>query len=294
MMPKIGREMIDTNGVAAIDVINGAALNGVLVVDKPAGMSSAAGGRPRCKRALGARAPATAARSIRSRPACLPSASARRPSSRSTCSPTTRRTRPSSCSASRPTRSIAPGTVVATRRGRAGRRATRSTPRSPRARGEQDQVPPMYSAIKQGGVRLYQRARAGEEVERAPRRDPDRSRSSSSRSTPPRVADRDRVQQGHLRAQRWSPTSAATLGCGAHLDRAAPHAQRAVHDRRGASRSTALDEPARLVADRPRRLGLPRVVVAADARARASGHGAPARARSSSAGRRKARAIPAG
>jgi tRNA pseudouridine55 synthase len=37
-------------------------------------------------------------------------------------------------------------------------------------RGEQEQMPPMYSAIKQGGVRLYQRARAGEEVERAPRR----------------------------------------------------------------------------------------------------------------------------
>jgi tRNA pseudouridine55 synthase len=35
--------------------------------------------------------------------------------------------------------------------------------------GEQPQVPPMYSAIKQGGVRLYDRARAGEEVERAPR-----------------------------------------------------------------------------------------------------------------------------
>jgi len=36
--------------------------------------------------------------------------------------------------------------------------------------GEQEQVPPMFSAIKQGGVRLYERARAGEEVERAPRR----------------------------------------------------------------------------------------------------------------------------
>jgi tRNA pseudouridine55 synthase len=35
--------------------------------------------------------------------------------------------------------------------------------------GAQTQVPPMYSAIKQGGVRLYDRARAGEEVERAPR-----------------------------------------------------------------------------------------------------------------------------
>lgn len=36
--------------------------------------------------------------------------------------------------------------------------------------GEQSQIPPMYSAIKQGGVRLYDRARAGEEVERTPRR----------------------------------------------------------------------------------------------------------------------------
>jgi tRNA pseudouridine55 synthase len=35
--------------------------------------------------------------------------------------------------------------------------------------GPQAQIPPMYSAIKQGGVRLYHRARAGEEVERAPR-----------------------------------------------------------------------------------------------------------------------------
>lgn len=36
-------------------------------------------------------------------------------------------------------------------------------------RGAQSQVPPMFSAIKQGGVRLYHLARAGEEVERAPR-----------------------------------------------------------------------------------------------------------------------------
>ena len=35
--------------------------------------------------------------------------------------------------------------------------------------GEHDQVPPMYSAIKQGGVRLYHRARAGEDVPREAR-----------------------------------------------------------------------------------------------------------------------------
>jgi tRNA pseudouridine55 synthase len=36
--------------------------------------------------------------------------------------------------------------------------------------GAQEQIPPMFSAIKQGGVRLYDLARAGEEVERAPRK----------------------------------------------------------------------------------------------------------------------------
>ncbi|MBM4210391.1 MAG: tRNA pseudouridine(55) synthase TruB [Gammaproteobacteria bacterium] len=35
--------------------------------------------------------------------------------------------------------------------------------------GETQQVPPMYSALKQGGVPLYKRARAGEVVERPPR-----------------------------------------------------------------------------------------------------------------------------
>lgn len=36
-------------------------------------------------------------------------------------------------------------------------------------RGAQEQMPPMFSAIKQDGVRLYHRARAGEEVPRTPR-----------------------------------------------------------------------------------------------------------------------------
>lgn len=36
--------------------------------------------------------------------------------------------------------------------------------------GELDQIPPMFSAIKQDGIRMYTRARAGEEIERAPRR----------------------------------------------------------------------------------------------------------------------------
>jgi tRNA pseudouridine55 synthase len=40
----------------------------------------------------------------------------------------------------------------------------------PRLTGELDQVPPMYSAVRVGGRRLHEAARAGEEVERAPRR----------------------------------------------------------------------------------------------------------------------------
>ena len=36
-------------------------------------------------------------------------------------------------------------------------------------RGEQQQVPPMYSAIKRGGIPLYKHARRGVEIEREPR-----------------------------------------------------------------------------------------------------------------------------
>jgi tRNA pseudouridine55 synthase len=39
----------------------------------------------------------------------------------------------------------------------------------PRLLGSQHQIPPMYSAIKRDGVKLYELARAGVEIERAPR-----------------------------------------------------------------------------------------------------------------------------
>jgi tRNA pseudouridine55 synthase len=61
------------------------------------------------------------------------------------------------------------GTVVATRSCDGVTRAAIEQALAART-GEHDQVPPMYSAIKQGGIRLYKRARAGEEVERTPRR----------------------------------------------------------------------------------------------------------------------------
>ena len=40
----------------------------------------------------------------------------------------------------------------------------------PRFLGELEQIPPMYSAVKIGGKKLYELARKGQEIERAPRR----------------------------------------------------------------------------------------------------------------------------
>jgi tRNA pseudouridine55 synthase len=52
--------------------------------------------------------------------------------------------------------------------GRLGDEAIRAA--LPRFLGAIDQVPPMYSAVRVGGRRLHEAARAGEDVERAPRR----------------------------------------------------------------------------------------------------------------------------
>lgn len=62
----------------------------------------------------------------------------------------------------------AEGEVTRTRPVTVGRRAVEQA--MERFTGEIEQVPPMYSAIKQGGTSLYKLARAGIEVERAPRR----------------------------------------------------------------------------------------------------------------------------
>jgi tRNA pseudouridine55 synthase len=63
----------------------------------------------------------------------------------------------------------AEGAVVARADAR-GLDAERLAAALPAFRGEIDQVPPMYSAIKVGGRRLHEAARAGEELDRAPRR----------------------------------------------------------------------------------------------------------------------------
>lgn len=62
----------------------------------------------------------------------------------------------------------AEGEVVA-RGDPAGLRADAIRAALPRFTGEIAQIPPMYSAVRVGGRRLHEAARAGEEVERAPR-----------------------------------------------------------------------------------------------------------------------------
>lgn len=63
----------------------------------------------------------------------------------------------------------AEGEIVA-RGDASGLRAEAVAAALPRFLGEIEQVPPMYSAVRVGGRRLHEAARAGEEVPRAPRR----------------------------------------------------------------------------------------------------------------------------
>lgn len=81
--------------------------------------------------------------------------------------------------------------------------------------GAQEQIPPMYSAIKQGGVRLYERARAGEEVERAPRKIRI-DRLELVRFDPPRFALAIACSKGTY-VRSLVADLGADLGCGAHL-----------------------------------------------------------------------------
>jgi len=87
--------------------------------------------------------------------------------------------------------------------------------------GEHDQMPPMYSAIKVGGTRLYHRARNGEEVERAVRRVRfDRldliGFASATESSPPRVRIAIACSKGTY-VRSLIADLGTDLGCGAHM-----------------------------------------------------------------------------
>jgi len=81
--------------------------------------------------------------------------------------------------------------------------------------GEIEQIPPMFSAVKQGGVPLHRLARRGEEVERAPRRITI-ERIELGRFEPPAL-ELEVVCSAGTYVRTLAADIGARLGCGAHL-----------------------------------------------------------------------------
>lgn len=81
--------------------------------------------------------------------------------------------------------------------------------------GDIDQIPPMYSAIKVGGRRLYRAARKGETLERAPRRVFVRRFKSTGRQGPDVDFAVTCSKGTYVRA--LAHDLGEQLGCGAHL-----------------------------------------------------------------------------
>jgi tRNA pseudouridine55 synthase len=84
-----------------------------------------------------------------------------------------------------------------------------------RFRGEIEQIPPMYSALKRDGVPLYKLARRGEEVERKPRR-VSISQLDLRAFHSPLMEIRVRCSKGTY-IRTLAQDIGAALGCGAHL-----------------------------------------------------------------------------
>ena len=84
-----------------------------------------------------------------------------------------------------------------------------------RFRGDIDQVPPMHSALKRGGVPLYRLARRGEQVERAPRRVSIRALELVERGSE-RLGLRVLCSKGTY-VRVLAEDIGRALGCGAHL-----------------------------------------------------------------------------
>jgi len=85
----------------------------------------------------------------------------------------------------------------------------------PRFTGEIEQVPPMHSALKRDGVPLYELARRGIEVERAPRRVTIHALSLSHWAADRFDLDVDCSKGTYIRA--LAADLGVALGCGAHL-----------------------------------------------------------------------------
>ena len=143
-------------------------MDGVLVIDKPAGPTSFDVVR-QVRALLKVKKAGHTGTLDPMATGVLPSAWARRPRSPASSPRATRPTTPSCAWAWRRTPRTPQGKVIGRGAGApADRRAARGGARAASA-GTFEQVPPMYSAVKVGGKRLYELARAGEEVERASR-----------------------------------------------------------------------------------------------------------------------------
>jgi tRNA pseudouridine55 synthase len=88
----------------------------------------------------------------------------------------------------------------------------------PSFRGEIDQTPPMVSAVRMGGERLYEKARRGEEVERPPRRVTIHSLDLVDFDAPDRATFEVACSSGTYVRTLIADLGEA-LGCGAHLER---------------------------------------------------------------------------
>ncbi len=85
----------------------------------------------------------------------------------------------------------------------------------PRFIGEIEQIPPMHSALKHQGRPLYEYARAGIEIERAPRKVTIRALEMIE-SAPPRIVIDVQCSAGTY-IRTLAQDIGAALGCGAHL-----------------------------------------------------------------------------
>jgi tRNA pseudouridine55 synthase len=81
--------------------------------------------------------------------------------------------------------------------------------------GTLEQIPPMFSALKKDGVRLYRLARRGQEVARAPRQV--RVEALSLSELGPAEIEIDVTCSGGTYVRTLAADMGAALGCGAHL-----------------------------------------------------------------------------
>ena len=179
----------------------------------------------------------------------------------------------------------AEGAVVRRHEGRLPERARVEAALEP-LRGDIEQVPPMYSSVKHGGIPLYRLARRGETVERQPRKV--RIETFALHAYRPPDLDVEVVCSPGTYVRVLAADLGQALGCGAHLlglerTRSDPFtAEQAFSIEELSSQAEAGTLVQRLLPPAPV-LGLPILSLGAE-EARRIGHGAPIPARGAGRG----------